>query len=86
MHPVRLTQDQAAKAQIMRLVVDGILTRKLPWVLIIIGAFLSISMEILGLPSLPIATGVYLPISTSATMFFGGVVRWLADKRLGART
>jgi putative OPT family oligopeptide transporter len=70
------------KAQIMSLVVDGILTQKLSWGLILIGAFLAISMEILGLPSLPIAVGVYLPISTSATMFMGGVVRWLVDRRL----
>jgi hypothetical protein len=70
------------KAQIMRLVVDGILAQNLPWGLILIGAFISIAMEILGLPSLPIATGVYLPISTSATMFMGGLVRWLTDRRL----
>jgi uncharacterized oligopeptide transporter (OPT) family protein len=70
------------KAQIMALVVDGILTQKLPWGLILIGAFLAIAMEILGLPSLPIAVGVYLPISTSATMFMGGAVRWFVERRL----
>ena len=47
---------------IMALVVDGILTQKLPWGLILMGAFLAIAMEILGLPSLPIAVGAYLPI------------------------
>jgi putative OPT family oligopeptide transporter len=70
------------KAQIMALVVDGILTRKLPWGLILIGAFLAIGIELLGIPSLPVAVGVYLPISTSATMFLGGVIRWLVDRRL----
>jgi len=70
------------KAQIMALVVDGILTQKLSWGLIIIGAFLAIAMEILGLPSLAVAVGVYLPISTSATMFMGGIIRWLVDRRL----
>lgn len=70
------------KAQIMRFVVDGILGQKLPWGLILIGAFISIAMEVLGLPSLPIATGVYLPISTSATMFMGGLVRAFTDRRL----
>jgi hypothetical protein len=70
------------KAQIMALVVDGILTQKLPWGLILIGAFLAIAIEILGIPSLPVAVGVYLPISTSATMFMGGVVRWLVEQRL----
>ena len=79
-----VTKLDSPKAQIMALVVDGILTQKLPWGLILIGAFLSIAMEILGLPSLPIATGVYLPISTSATMFMGGLVRWLIDRRMPA--
>jgi len=79
-----VTKLDSPKAQIMALVVDGILTQKLPWGLILIGAFLSIAMEILGLPSLPIATGVYLPISTSATMFMGGLVRWLIDRQLPA--
>jgi uncharacterized oligopeptide transporter (OPT) family protein len=73
------------KSQIMSLVVDGILTQKLPWGLIMIGVFLAIALEILGLPSLPIAVGAYLPISTSATMFIGGIVRWLVDRRLSPR-
>ncbi len=72
------------KSQIMALVVDGILTQKLPWGLILIGAFLTVAMEILGLSSLPIAVGVYLPISTSATMFMGGCVRWLVDRKNGS--
>ncbi|MFI5232166.1 MAG: OPT family oligopeptide transporter [Gemmatimonadales bacterium] len=69
------------KAQIMALVVDGILTQKLPWGLILIGAFIAVVMEILGIPSLAFAVGTYLPISTSATIFMGGVVRWLVEKR-----
>ncbi len=71
------------KAQIMALVVDGILTQKLPWGLILIGAFLTVALEIMGLSSLPIAVGVYLPISTSATMFAGGIIRWLVDRKQG---
>jgi uncharacterized oligopeptide transporter (OPT) family protein len=65
----------------MALVVDGILTQKLPWGLILIGAFLAIAIELVGIPSLPVAVGVYLPISTSAAMFMGGVIRWLVDRR-----
>ncbi|NUQ22019.1 MAG: oligopeptide transporter, OPT family, partial [Gemmatimonadaceae bacterium] len=68
------------KSQIMSLVVDGILTQKLNWGLIMIGVFFALAMEILGLPSLAICVGVYLPISTSATMFAGGIVRWLVDR------
>ena len=70
------------KSQIMSLVVDGILTQKLPWGLIMIGVFLAVALEILGLPSLPIAVGAYLPISTSATIFMGGILRWLIDRKL----
>jgi putative OPT family oligopeptide transporter len=72
---------ESPKSQIMALVVDGILTQKLPWGLILVGAFLAIAMELIGVPSLPVAVGVYLPISTSATMFMGGVLRWLIDRR-----
>ena len=71
------------KSQIMALVVDGILTQKLPWGLILVGAFLAIAMELLGVSSLPVAVGVYLPISTSAAMFAGGALRWLVDRRTG---
>jgi len=72
---------ESPKSQIMALVVDGILTQKLPWGLILVGAFLAVAIELLGVPSLPVAVGVYLPISTSATMFMGGLLRWLVDRR-----
>jgi hypothetical protein len=77
----KVTKLDSPKSQIMALVVDGILTQKLSWSLILIGAFLAIAMELMGLPSLPIAVGVYLPISTSATMFMGGIVRWLVERK-----
>jgi putative OPT family oligopeptide transporter len=73
---------ESPKSQIMALVVDGILTQKLPWGFILIGVFIAIVVELLGIPSLPVATGVYLPISTSATMFMGGIVRLLIERRL----
>jgi len=79
-----VTKLDSPKSQIMALVVDGILTQKLPWGLILIGAFLAIAMEIFGINSLPVAVGVYLPISTSATMFIGGVLRWIVDRRVAA--
>jgi putative OPT family oligopeptide transporter len=70
------------KATIMALVTDGILTQKLPWGLILIGVFITIAIELMGLQSLPVAVGVYLPISTSSAMFAGGLVRWLVERRL----
>ena len=70
------------KATIMALVTDGILTQRLPWGLVLIGVFITIAIELMGLQSLPVAVGVYLPISTSAAMFAGGLVRWLVERRL----
>jgi putative OPT family oligopeptide transporter len=77
-----ITKLDSPKATIMALVTDGILTRRLPWGLVLIGVFLTIAIELMGLQSLPIAVGVYLPISTSAPMFIGGVVRSLVERRL----
>jgi hypothetical protein len=76
-----ITKLDSPKATIMALVTDGILTQKLPWGLVLIGVCLTIAIEIMGLQSLPIAVGVYLPISTSASMFIGGVIRWVVERR-----
>jgi hypothetical protein len=81
----KVTKLDSPKSQIMALIVDGILTQKLNWGLILIGAFFAIVLEVLGIPSLPVATGSYLPISTTATMFLGGVVRWVVEKKLGPK-
>src|SRR3954449_1871788 len=76
-----ITKLDSPKATIMALVTDGILTQRLPWGLVLIGVFLTFAIELMGLQSLPIAVGVYLPISTSSAMFAGGVVRWLVERR-----
>jgi len=80
-----ITKLDSPKATIMALVTDGILTQKLPWGLVLIGVFLTLSIELMGLQSLPIAVGVYLPISTSSAMFAGGVVRWLVERHARGR-
>ncbi len=71
----------APKASLFALIIDGILTRKLPWSLVLIGVMLAIVMELCGVASLPFAVGVYLPISTSVPIFVGGIVRYLVDRR-----
>jgi putative OPT family oligopeptide transporter len=76
-----ITKLDSPKATIMALVTDGILTQRLPWGLVLIGVFLTFAIELMGLQSLPIAVGVYLPISTSCPMFIGGAVRWLVERR-----
>ncbi len=70
----------APKAALMGVLVDGVLTQKLPWSLILIGAIISVMLEIIGVSALPVAVGIYLPISTSATIFAGGLVRALVQK------
>src|SRR6266550_403224 len=76
-----LKRLDSPKATLMALIVDGILTHKLPWGLVLIGVFLTIAIELMGVSSLPVAVGVYLPLSTSAGMFAGGIVRWLVELR-----
>jgi putative OPT family oligopeptide transporter len=76
----KVTKYNAPKAMLMSFIIDGIMTQKLPWSLVLIGVFLSILLEILGLSSLAFAVGVYLPISTSVPIMIGGVVRWLGER------
>ncbi len=72
----------APKATLMSYIVRGILDRRLPWALVLFGVMISIVLELSGIPSLAFAVGVYLPISASAPIFVGGLVRWLVDRRL----
>ena len=62
------------------LIIDGILNQKLPWGLVLIGALIAVTLELAGVPSLPFAVGVYLPISDSLPIFVGGLIRWVVDK------
>ncbi len=78
----QLTRLDSPKATLMGLITDGILTQRLPWALVLIGVFISVAIEVMGVQSLPVAVGVYLPMSTSAGMFAGGIVRWLVERRM----
>jgi putative OPT family oligopeptide transporter len=69
----------APQARLMATVINGILSRKLPWGLVLLGVSLVIAVELLGIRSLPFAVGAYLPIGTTLPIFCGGVVRWLVD-------
>ena len=70
----------APQARLMATVINGILSRKLPWGLVLLGVSLVIAVELLGIRSLPFAVGAYLPIGTTLPIFVGGVVRWLVDQ------
>jgi putative OPT family oligopeptide transporter len=69
----------APQARLMATVINGILSRKLPWGLVLIGVALVIAVELLGIRSLPFAVGAYLPIGTTLPIFVGGLVRGLVD-------
>jgi putative OPT family oligopeptide transporter len=69
----------APQARLMATVINGILSRKLPWGLVLLGVFLVIAVELLGIRSLSFAVGAYLSIGTTLAIFVGGVVRWLVD-------
>jgi putative OPT family oligopeptide transporter len=70
----------APQARLMATVINGILSRKLPWGLVLLGVSLVIAVELLGIRSLPFAVGAYLPIGTTLPIFAGGVIRWLVDQ------
>jgi len=79
-HGIGSRNAAAPQARLMATVINGILTRKLPWGLILLGVFLVIGVEILGIRSLSFAVGFYIPISTTLAIFCGGLVRWLVEK------
>ena len=70
----------APQARLMSVVINGILNRKLPWSLVMLGVFLVVAVELLGIRSLSFAVGSYLSIGTTAAIFTGGLVRWLAER------
>ncbi|MFP2931105.1 OPT family oligopeptide transporter [Pyxidicoccus sp. 3LG] len=79
----QLTRYSAPKAQLFSLIIDGILTQKLPWDLVLLGVFIALMLELCGVSALPFAVGVYLPISSSAPLFVGGMVRYIVDRVRG---
>jgi putative OPT family oligopeptide transporter len=70
----------APQATLMRLVIEGVLQRNLPWTLIAIGAALSVVVALFRLPALAFAVGVYLPLETMAAIFVGGLLRWAVTR------
>lgn len=72
----------APQGRLMATVINGILTRKLPWGLVLLGVFLVVVVELLGIRSLTFAVGAYLSIATTLAIFVGGVMRWMADRAL----
>jgi uncharacterized oligopeptide transporter (OPT) family protein len=76
----KVAKFSAPKPVLMSFIIEGIMTRKLPWGLVLLGVFISIVLELCGMSSLAFAVGVYLPVSTSTPIMVGGIVRYIADK------
>jgi putative OPT family oligopeptide transporter len=78
----RVSKFDAPKATLMSYIIKGILNQELPWSLVLLGVMIAVVLEMAGIPSLAFAVGVYLPISSSAPIFVGGMIRWLVDRHL----
>ena len=70
----------APQATLMKMIIEGVMDANLPWALVFIGVFMAIIIEILGIPVLPFAIGVYLPVQLNACIMVGGIVRLVFDK------
>jgi putative OPT family oligopeptide transporter len=73
----------APQATLMATIIKGLLGQNLPWGLVLVGVFISVTLELCGIHSLSFAVGSYLPIATTAPIFAGGVVRALVERKTG---
>jgi putative OPT family oligopeptide transporter len=73
----------APQATLMATIINGLLNQNLPWGLVLVGIFVSVTLELCGIHSLSFAVGSYLPIATTAPIFAGGLVRWYVERKTG---
>jgi putative OPT family oligopeptide transporter len=73
----------APQATLMATIIKGLLNQNLPWGLVLVGVFVSVTLELCGVRSLSFAVGSYLPIATTAPIFAGGLVRAFVERRMG---
>ncbi len=71
----------APQATLMKMIVEGVMDGNLPWTLVWIGVFIAVVIEIFGIPVLPVAIGLYLPLKLSVPIMAGGLVRYVVSKR-----
>ena len=74
----------APQATLMATIIKGLLNQNLPWGLVLVGVFISVTLELCGIRSLSFAVGSYLPIATTAPIFAGGLVRAFVERKTGA--
>ena len=75
----------APQATLMKMIVEGVMGGDLPWTLVFIGVFIAVAVEVVGIPVLPFAIGVYLPVHLNACIMVGGIIRLAMDKIKGKR-
>ena len=75
------TDLSAPQATLMRMITEGVMDGNLPWALVFIGVFIAVIIEILRIPVLPVAIGLYLPLEISSTIMIGGIIRWFVDRK-----
>jgi uncharacterized oligopeptide transporter (OPT) family protein len=75
----------APQATLMATIIKGLLAQNLPWGLVLVGVFISVTLELCGIHSLSFAVGSYLPIATTAPIFAGGVVRAIVERKTGMK-
>jgi putative OPT family oligopeptide transporter len=78
------TSLPAPQATLMATIIKGLLSRNLPWGLVLVGVFISVALELCGIRSLSFAVGSYLPIATTAPIFLGGMIRAYVERKTGA--
>ncbi|KAA0230461.1 oligopeptide transporter, OPT family [candidate division KSB1 bacterium] len=82
-HAIGSDRYAAPQATLMATIIKGLLAQDLPWGLVFVGMFISVVVELCGVRSLSFAVGAYLPLSTTAPIFVGGLMKALADKMAG---
>lgn len=75
------TDLSAPQATLMRMITEGVMDGNLPWALVFMGVFIAVIIEILRIPVLPVAIGLYLPLELSSTIMIGGIIRWFVDRK-----
>ncbi|HLW67597.1 MAG TPA: oligopeptide transporter, OPT family [Gemmataceae bacterium] len=81
----KTTRYAAPKTKVMEVIIEGVLSGKMNWSLVLIGALIAVTLELCGVSALAFAVGIYVPIQNSVPIFFGGLVRWWVDKHLTAQ-
>ncbi len=84
-HLIGSEKFPAPQGTLMATLIKGLLAMNLDWQFVLVGVFISVTMELCGVRSLAFAVGAYLPISTTLPIFIGGVIRWVADRKNGVK-